>query len=1277
MKLVRTALLLGLSFCVYSTTLAQNEIIADTTAAVETSEGITFSTPKKYPSLLWQVSGNGLKKPSYLYGTMHVSRKMVFRLTDSFFKALYSADVVALESDANKWIDELAQDGYGRNRYYRYNRNGFYNSAFVIQYPKKSTLEYLLQREEELADAMMYRKSDKARNFSEEQFLDMFIHQAGMKLGKTVTGLEDFKVSRKMVAKSRKKDSKKDKDEKKKKKRIDYYGEEGVYEQIENAYRNGDLDLLDSLEILTAPSKNFLKWMLWERNKVMVRSYDSIVKSGKILFAGVGAAHVPGDSGVVEMLRRMGYTVRPVIGKTNRWAGKQKDNIDQLQFKHNMQPFQSHHGDFSAQMPGVPMDYSQGNITEYFYPDMANGAYYKVTRLPYYGSFSNQTASHVLNRIDSLLFENIPGKILVKKQITRNGHAGIEIQNRTSLGDYQRYLIVATPINLWVIKMAGQKEFAKSRQAEQFFNSIQILEKNESNWQKYSPPNGVYEVNWPTFISNKKSVRDTSKTLADHENIDAIDKNGNYYFVRNADLDLDFNAGFEEDSFELNELILSLSNGLKAKNLQHAFSPLKGIPASIGQFYSTTANCNVYVKTVMLNNRFFLVGCKHNDSAAAMQFIQSFKPVQYRYHVPFGTYQDSALHFKTTTLTIDNKKDEEEDDDDDMYSGWGYSSSEDEDDINSSIKDSLGILSTYKSKNYTATTGEKIELFRFISGIFDTEEPVDSLIAPLNRHLKSIQGKLLRTDSWQKGGWNFVKVLVSDTNTCRQALKIWAYRQRDYYVMSTRFDSAVGLSPFLAAFITGFEPTDTLLRYPIAENNKVDSLLRGIFHSDSIVRRLHRKALAQSNVNFKKEHVPALINALKKLNKYQEKNLEKYTYEWLLEKISTFKTKEGIALLSETYKQAGDTAEKQIDVLTMLANMKSEAATKEFVKSIIDETPLSSNSYSLNGLFTPYADSLQYAKNLYPDIFNLLRYDEYKEDVLNIASKLLDSGYIKPAQYAAFKTDLLMEFRDDWKRNMASDSRAYNSWEYGSSEEEDKEDEEQYHRFDNEKTSNKLSGSDRSSKSEADDKLTSMGKLLLPYYREEDVKKRLDKTWQTGSRPDRFEWVLLMLNNGIQLPDSVIRKFAGRCDYQWELASAKLPKSADSIRRFLDTPKNLARVFLSSRVIGPKDSMVFLGNRSIDHPKRKGTVYFFKHTYKKGYEDEWYLDYVMIPENGKVIPGKKDPDYWVKNKPYPKNKDTKEVIDAQMEYLMKYDRIRWEEKSENSRRYRSSYSIDY
>jgi uncharacterized protein YbaP (TraB family) len=38
--------------------------------------------PKKYQSLLWEISGNGLKKPSFLYGTMHVSDKLVFNLPD-------------------------------------------------------------------------------------------------------------------------------------------------------------------------------------------------------------------------------------------------------------------------------------------------------------------------------------------------------------------------------------------------------------------------------------------------------------------------------------------------------------------------------------------------------------------------------------------------------------------------------------------------------------------------------------------------------------------------------------------------------------------------------------------------------------------------------------------------------------------------------------------------------------------------------------------------------------------------------------------------------------------------------------------------------------------------------------------------------------------------------------------------------------------------------------------------------------------------------------------
>src|SRR5215207_1449454 len=72
----------------------------------------------KYPSLLWEITGNGAKKPSYLFGTMHVSSKMAFNLSDSFYLAIRSANVVALETNPESWQEDMfnfnfAQGGAG------------------------------------------------------------------------------------------------------------------------------------------------------------------------------------------------------------------------------------------------------------------------------------------------------------------------------------------------------------------------------------------------------------------------------------------------------------------------------------------------------------------------------------------------------------------------------------------------------------------------------------------------------------------------------------------------------------------------------------------------------------------------------------------------------------------------------------------------------------------------------------------------------------------------------------------------------------------------------------------------------------------------------------------------------------------------------------------------------------------------------------------------------------------------------------------------------------
>ena len=90
-------------------------------------------------SLLWEITGNNLTKPSYIYGTMHVSKKVAFRLDDIFFEALENAESIALESDPSTWLPYnyesliLTPQNY---TYGDYDKN-FYSYMFNLNHPKE------------------------------------------------------------------------------------------------------------------------------------------------------------------------------------------------------------------------------------------------------------------------------------------------------------------------------------------------------------------------------------------------------------------------------------------------------------------------------------------------------------------------------------------------------------------------------------------------------------------------------------------------------------------------------------------------------------------------------------------------------------------------------------------------------------------------------------------------------------------------------------------------------------------------------------------------------------------------------------------------------------------------------------------------------------------------------------------------------------------------------------------------------------------------------------
>lgn len=75
-------------------------------------------------------------------------------------------------------------------------------------------------------------------------------------------------------------------------------------------YMTGDLKPL--YQAAKKDAKGMRKILLYRRNKKMARRFEEI-SARQSLFCAVGAGHLPGEKGLLRLLRRKGYKVKPVI----------------------------------------------------------------------------------------------------------------------------------------------------------------------------------------------------------------------------------------------------------------------------------------------------------------------------------------------------------------------------------------------------------------------------------------------------------------------------------------------------------------------------------------------------------------------------------------------------------------------------------------------------------------------------------------------------------------------------------------------------------------------------------------------------------------------------------------------------------------------------------------------------------------------------------------------------------------------------------------------------
>lgn len=1130
-------------------------------------------TEKKYPSLLWEISGNGLKEPSYLYGTMHVSRKLAFNLSDTFFIALDKCDMVALELNVDEWVEnyyEMEQSELHQEfiSYYR-TPSSFYKTAFMMGMPENEMLKQLLKSKPYFINSMLYRTSDSRSDFEEDTYLDLFIFQSGKKLNKKITGLEDFKTSLMMVKKSTKSEklSEEEKERKKEERELkrllmrDLTDGKSFGEALEEAYRRGDLDMIDSLDNLYYDNPNYHKYMLHDRNTIMANRMDSLMKKYK-LFTGVGAAHLPGEKGVIEQLRKKGYRVRPVAF-TNKNGNEGKTKIDAIRYPVKMIKQYSSDSLFSVDVPGKL--YELGDIAgykSYMHLDMANGSYYYIQRLNYYGKLTGQNEEYMQKRIDSLLYENIPGKIISKKVLKNNiGKSYLDILNKTSKGDMQRYHIHFLEDEVIVFKMSGTEEYVTAGpENELFFNSIRFKSRQAGKSFSYSRPGKNFNIVFPeeyVACNNVMPVFPQTNLATSCHGSDY------YFFIASSLYDFDY---IEEDTFELNMMAEIFASQLEYKTGTMTTSQYLDYPMI--DFSMKKDSVDVYARIVINGPDYFLMGVKTKDKTAADRFFTSFTFPEKKYNIAFKEYKDTTLHFTVQTHINDSPfREITTRESNEYYDYFGLEESAEE-------KDDIYLPET-KTKTFVSwESGEKVFVEYKKHSMYYQEKSMDDYWKERFDNINSKGSLKLRVLSRkEEKGKNELDILLTDTNSIRAIRVKMIQKCGVIYTLKTTVDSLTGLSGFAKNFFETFSPADTCIGVDVLSDKLTQHFFSKIYSADTAERKRAQKAIEYVAGNMNDEHAPLLIKVLED-ERFHQLEMDEKTR--LMRILGNLDSKLILPFYEKSYPKYIDSVSLQLSVLTGVARQKNNKSAATFLKLLNTELPVSSEKYDIWDIFDPFYDSLETAVPLYPGILKFTKYPEYKEPVYKLMAELVRKGHLKPKAYAGTKNDILMDAVYELKL-------------YRSSIENDRDD---YSYKYNPKNKRKLS--------DEQEYILDYAVLLSPFYSDVKISRFLAKAMNTGEDNLTLAIAGNMLKNKYPVNDTLWAHFTR--DPKSRITVYELLKENNQLQKFdasmLNQPELVKCLLfgeqLSEKNREKKDTIVFLEKIKIKNKEKEGYVYVYK-----------------------------------------------------------------------------------
>lgn len=261
---------------------------------------------KNKNTLLWEIRGDAIPSPSYVFGTMHVQDERAFRNVDFIESCILKTDAFAAEYDLDienpEAFHDIALLPEGQKLSELISPKIYAKLSKVFLRESGLKLQYFEDKKPVIILNML-----GAAQFSEERqiSLDQYLYNFAKTESKEMLGIESFESQLEIMRKMPMKDQLKSLKEM----ALNFGRYRRNIKKTTALYLEGDL--IKILKKVKQTSGGMRKLLLYDRNLLMASRIAEIA-SGKSLFAAIGAGHLGGKKGVLRLLKKAGFEVRGV-----------------------------------------------------------------------------------------------------------------------------------------------------------------------------------------------------------------------------------------------------------------------------------------------------------------------------------------------------------------------------------------------------------------------------------------------------------------------------------------------------------------------------------------------------------------------------------------------------------------------------------------------------------------------------------------------------------------------------------------------------------------------------------------------------------------------------------------------------------------------------------------------------------------------------------------------------------------------------------------------------